>query len=195
MIRKSLLILVAMMMTPLCIVADSRVTDSAPYGTSQYHVWPELQDIDDLKIAFDFNFNVPQGIERALYPVSFILKTIQEYGPVTFEPNIVIVSHGSEVVAWARQNYQQYKDIVDRAARLAELGVQFEICVVAAEALGFTPEDFHGFVKVVPLGTYALAYHENNGYAVIPGAATVPAPIINTHNDQALGKLHSGSTH
>lgn len=160
---------------------------SSPYGSSQFHVWRGLEEQQSLKVAFDFNFDDPGGIERALIPVSFILKTIQEYGPVSFEPDIVVVSHGSEVVAWAKQNYGEYRSIVDRAARLADLGVKFEVCVVAAEALGFTPEDFHGFVDVVPLGTYALAYHENNGFAVIPGAATKPAPLINSFNEARLG--------
>lgn len=170
------------------VCADNTADRLNPYGSSQFIVWPELEDTKELKVAFDFNFNDPNGIERALYPVSFILKTIQEYGPVSFEPNIVIVSHGSEVVAWAKQNYDQYKDVIDRAARLAELGVKFEVCVVAANALGFDVEDFHGFVNVVPLGTYALGYHAGRGYSVIPGAATLPAPLINPRNRDYLGK-------
>lgn len=176
-------------LTSLSSIADNTTGQASPYGSSQFHLWPELEDTKELKVAFDFNFNDPDGIERALYPVSFILKTIQEYGPVTFEPDIVIVSHGSEVVAWAKHNYGKYKDVIDRAARLAELGVKFEVCVVAANATGFTAEDFHSFVKVVPLGTYALGYHASRGYAVIPGAATLPAPLINPHNKEYLGKL------
>lgn len=162
------------------------VTD--PYGSSEFTVWPELERNKELKVAFDFNFNDPQGIARALYPVSLLLATIQEYGPVSFEPDIVVISRGSEAVAWAKRNYAQYKEIVDRAARLAGLGVKFEVCTVAAAALGFEPGDLHGFVRVVPLGTYALAYHAQQGYTVIPGAATVPAPIVNPENQPYLGR-------
>ena len=194
MTRPTYLVLLLCLLPTIPGFAENPVADTSPYGESQFHVWPELEAVEELKIAFDFNFNDPQGIERALYPVSFILKTIQEYGPATFEPNIVVVLHGSEVVALARQNYQRYQAIVDRASRLADLGVKFEICVVAASALGFQPEDFHGFVDIVPLGTYALAYHASKGYAVIPGAATVPAPLINTHNSDYLGKLQSAKT-
>lgn len=52
--------------------------------------------------------------------------------------------------------------------------------VVAASPMTFEPDDLHGFVNVAPLGTYALAYHSNRDYAVIPGAATVPAVLILT---------------
>lgn len=137
---------------------------------------------------FDFNFAKPHGVKRALHPVSILLKTVQEYGPVSFEPvDIFVVSHGSEVVAFAKQNYKDYKDIVDRAARVAELGVKFEIYSVAAAALGFNSNDFHGFVRVVPTGAYALIYHQNQGYALMPGAATVPDNLINPYNTSFLG--------
>ena len=186
--RNKLLTILFCIVIPLIGNAESKTDISIPYGSSQFYVWPELKDLEEFKVAFDFNFNDPKGTERALYPVSFMLKTIQEYGPVSFEPNIIVVSHGSEVVAWAKQNYEQYKDIVDRSARLAELGVKFEVCVVAATALGFEPQDFHGFINVVPLGTYALTYHAHRGYAVIPGAATLPNPLINPDNRDFLGE-------
>lgn len=189
MTRVNLLLFMFLASATYCCFADNSADQASPYGSSQFHLWPELENTKELKVAFDFNFNDPDGIERALYPVSFILKTIQEYGPVTFKPNIVIVSHGSEVVAWAKQNYGKYKNVIDRAARLAELGVKYEVCVVAANAMGFSTEDFHSFVNVVPLGTYALGYHASRGYAVIPGAATLPAPLINSRNKEYLGKL------
>lgn len=186
--RNKLITILFCIVIPLISNAENKTDISTPYGSSQYYVWPKLKDLEEFKVAFDFNFNDPKGTERALYPVSFILKTIQEHGPVSFEPNIIVVSHGSEVVTWAKQNYEQYKDIVDRSARLADLGVKFEVCAVAATALGFEPQDFHGFVNVVPLGTYALTYHAHRGYAVIPGAATLPNALINPDNRDYLGK-------
>lgn len=163
--------------------------ETSPYGKSEFIQFEGIDKLETLKVVFDFNFEDPAGVARALYPVSYTIKTIQEYGPVSFEPyDIIVVSHGSEVVAFARQNYPQYKSLVDHAARLAELGVQFEVCSVAAKALGFQPDDFHGFVKVVPTGAYALIYHQNRGYALMPGAATVPVDLINPHNKQHLGR-------
>jgi intracellular sulfur oxidation DsrE/DsrF family protein len=163
--------------------------NNTPFGSSRFVTFSGVKKLETLKVVFDFNFKDPAGVQRALYPVSFTIKTVQEYGPVSFEPyDIIVVSHGSEVVAFARQNYKQYKEIVDHAARLAELGVKFQVCSVAAAALGFGPDDFHGFVQVVPTGAYALMYHQNQGYALIPGAATVPVDLINSTNKSFLGE-------
>jgi intracellular sulfur oxidation DsrE/DsrF family protein len=161
---------------------------NSPYGSSKFKPFDGIKNIEQLKAVFDYNFENPEGIKRALIPISFFIKTVQEYGPVSFEPyDLIVVSHGSEVAAFAKQNYHQYKDIVDRSARLAELGVKFEVCSVAANALGFDANDFHGFITVVPLGSYALAFHQQKGYALLPGAATVPSDLINSYNRSFLG--------
>lgn len=163
-------------------------SNNSPYGSSKFRVFDNITKVEQLKAVFDFNFEDPNGVQRALIPVSFFIQTVQEYGPVSFEPyDIIVVSHGSEVAAYAKKNYHQYKDIIDKSSRLAELGVKFEVCSVAAAALGFSIDDFHGFVRVVPLGTYALAYHQQQGYALLPGAATVPSDLINPNNRSFLG--------
>lgn len=159
------------------------------YGSSHFTNLDGINELEQLKVVFDFNFEDPVGVKRALHPVSYTMKAVQEHGPVSFEPvDAIVVSHGSEVVAFAKQNYLQYKEIVEHAVRLADMGVKFEVCSVAAEAMGFGPDDFHGFINVVPTGAYALIYHQNQGYALMPGAATVPVGIINTHNKSSLGK-------
>ena len=186
MLIRTVFIFVISLVTALPCRAES--TD-APYGSSKFKSFDDIRNSEQLKAVFDFNFEDPEGVKRALIPISFFIKTVQEYGPVSFEPyDLIVVSHGSEVAAFAKQNYHQYKDIVDRSARLAASGVKFEVCSVAAEALGFGVDDFHGFVDVVPLGTYALAYHQQRGYALLPGAATVPGDLINSNNRPFLGK-------
>jgi intracellular sulfur oxidation DsrE/DsrF family protein len=189
MLVRTVFILVISLFTASPCVAESI---DAPYGSSKFKSFDGIKNLEQLKAVFDFNFDNPEGVKRALIPISIFIKTVQEYGPVSFEPyNLIAVSHGSEVVAFAKQNYQQFKDIVDSASRLAELGVRFEVCSVAAEALGFSVDDFHEFVDVVPLGTYALAYHQQQGYALLPGAATVPSDLINPNNRPYLGTKSS----
>ena len=168
--------------------------ENSPYGSSKFVTLDGIEKIEKLKVVFDFNFEDPAGVQRALHPVSFTIKTIQEYGPVSFEPfDIIVVSHGAEVVAFAKQNYKKYKGIVDHAARLSDLGVKFKVCSVAASGLGFGADDFHGFVEVVPTGGYALIYYQNIGYALMPGAATVPVDLINSYNKSYLGKKSNKS--
>jgi hypothetical protein len=43
---------------------------------------------------------------------------------------------------------------------------------------GIRPEDFHGFVNVVPAGPYALAYWQAKGYSLNAVGATMPTPPI-----------------
>ena len=158
------------------------------YGTSKFITFDDINETEQLKVVFDFNFEDPSGVKRALYPVSYTMKTVQEYGPVSFDPvDAVVVSHGAEVVAFAKKNYEKYKDIIDHAARLANIGVKFLVCSIAAETLGYKPSDFHGFVSVVPTGAYAMIYYQNKGYSLMPGAATVPVDIINSYNKPYLG--------
>ena len=182
-VRTIFILLIGLAAASPCIAEST----DAPFGSSKFKSFDGIKNSEQLKAVFDFNFEDPDGVNRALTPISFFIKTVQEYGPVSFEPyDLIVVLHGSEVVAFARQNYHQYKDIVDRSASLAEAGVKFEICSVAAGALGFDVDDFHGFVDVVPLGTYALAYHQTQGYALLPGAATVPSDLINSNNQSFL---------
>jgi uncharacterized protein len=182
-------ILLVVLISALCPLSIYSADNNAPYGSSKFVELDGINKLEQLKVVFDFNFEDPAGIQRALHPVSFTIKTIQEHGPVSFEPyDIVVVSHGAEVVAFAKQNYEKYKGIVDNAARLSDLGVKFKVCSVAASGLGFEPDDFHGFVEVVPTGGYALIYYQNKGYALMPGAATVPVDLINSYNQSSLGK-------
>ena len=170
--------------------AGSKSAESqAPYGSSQFVVWKDLEDVEQLKVAWDFNFDEPASVARALNPVSFALKATAEHGPVTFDPiQSVVVSHGGEVAVWAKRNYHKYKDIVDRAARLSKMGVRFEVCSTAAEAQGFAPDDFHGFINVVPTGSFALIYWGKKGYAIVPAGSTVPSRVVNNLNQDDLAR-------
>ena len=63
--------------------------------------------------------------------VNALIKATTEFGPHEIDPlKIVIVSHGPEIVVWAKQNYSKYKDIVDRAASLSQQGVRIEFAIM-----------------------------------------------------------------
>jgi intracellular sulfur oxidation DsrE/DsrF family protein len=173
----------------IAISSDKAAVISKPYGSSEFTVWGDLKEIEQLKVAWDFNFPDPASVERALFPVSYTNKTATTYGAIEFEPvRSVVVSHGGEVAIWAKRNYQKYKEIADHAARLSKLGVRFEVCSVAAQAQGFEADDFHSFINVVPTGGLALVYWGNKGYSIIPAGSTRPVPIINKFNKNDVNK-------
>ncbi|MGA8007407.1 MAG: DsrE family protein [Burkholderiales bacterium] len=160
-----------------------------PYGTSKFESYSDIDQLKQLKVVWDFNFQDPKSVGVVLNNLNALLKATQEFGPHEIDPiKVVIVSHGPEVVLWAKKNYAKYKEIVDRAASFAKQGVRFEVCRNDAAALGFKPEDLDGFVTVIPAGPYALTYWQNKGYAYIAVGATVPTPPFSQYNKEDLGK-------
>jgi len=71
---------------------------------------------------------------------------------------VVVVTHGPELRAFAKENYEKYQGIVDKLAELTKEGVAFRMCNNAMRAAGFRAEDMHGFVTIVPAGFAEIAY-------------------------------------
>ncbi len=159
-----------------------------PYGTSKFIPYADIGEVKQLKAVYDFYFPQPDSVSLVLSAINSLMAQTAEFGPHEFDPlKIVVVSHGSELVVFAKRNYAKYKDIVDRAASLAQQGVKFEICRGAAASLNFQPDDFHGFATVVPSGPYALTYWQMKGYALLPGGFTYPQRYTNEHNKDDIG--------
>ena len=117
--------------------ANTQVTDT-PYGTAKFATYQDINDLKQLKVVWDFNFVDPKAVGIVFNYVNALLTAASEFGPHEIDPiKVVIVSHGPEVVLFARKNYAKYKDIVDRAASFSKLGVKFEICRNAATFQGF----------------------------------------------------------
>lgn len=155
---------------------------AAPYGTATFSTYGDIDQLKTLKVVWDFNFADPNSVGIVFNNVAALLKATADYGPRTIDPiKVVIVSHGPEVVLWAKQNYGKYKDIVDRAASFAKQGVVFQVCRNDAKALGFIPEDLDGFVTVIPAGPYALAYWQNKGYALEAMGQSMPTKPVSSY--------------
>ena len=168
--------------------------ESAPYGSAQFSPYADIDDVKQLKAVYDFYFPNPNSVPLVLSAINSLMTQTAEFGPHEFEPlKIVVVSHGPELVVFAKRNYAKYKETVDRAASLAQQGVRFEICRGAAAALNFVPEDFHGFATVVPSGPYALTYWQMKGYGLIPGGFTDPQRYINSHNKDDIPAKPNGA--
>lgn len=114
----------------LALIAFSALAaDDAPYGTSHFESYADIGSIKQLKTVWDFNFVDPKTAGGVCNNVNALRKATADFGPNEIDPlKIVIVSHGPEIVVWAKKNYAKYKDIVDRAANLAQQGVRIEIC-------------------------------------------------------------------
>lgn len=166
-------------------LAQEAAHEAAPdsLGSAKFETYADIDSIKQLKTVWDFNFVDPKMVSVVFNNVNALIKATTDFGPHEIEPlKVVIVSHGPEIVVFAKKNYSKYKDIVDRAASLATQGVRFEICRNAAAAQGFKPEDLYGFTTVVPAGPYALAYWQAKGYSLNAVGATMPTPPIDDLN-------------
>lgn len=76
---------------------------------------------------------------------------------------MVVVTHGPELHAFAKENYKKYQGIMDRMKELADDGGEFRMCHNALRAAGFEADDFHGFITVVPAGFPEFVYLQSQG--------------------------------
>lgn len=137
-------------------------TEFSPYGTAKAdtHAMPVTDTV------FDVNYTDPQML-NTLY--NFVKNTQRVTGG-----KVVVVTHGPELRAFAKENYLKYQSAMDKMAELAKEGVEFKMCFNAMKAAGFTTEDMHGFVTVVPAGFPEVAYWQGKGYKYIN---PLPLPV------------------
>lgn len=134
----------------------------SPYGTAKVdmHAMPVTDTV------FDVNYSDPQQL-NTLY--NFIKNTQK----VT-KGKVVVVTHGPELRAFAKENYLKYQGAIDKMAELANEGVEFKMCKNAMVAAGYQAEDMHGFITVVPAGFPEVAYWQGKGYKYIN---PLPLPV------------------
>jgi intracellular sulfur oxidation DsrE/DsrF family protein len=127
----------------------------APYGTAKV----DMHKMPVTNTVFDVNYDDPQKL-NLLY--NFIKNTKKVTGG-----KVVVVTHGLELRAFAKENYEKYQGVVDKMAELSKEGVEFKMCNNAMHAAGFEASDMHGFITVVPAGFPEIAYWEGKGYKYI----------------------------
>lgn len=182
-VANSLFFSVALLAGGVVAAADAK----APYGTAKFEAYKDIDSLKELKMVWDFNFIDPKAVGVVFNNINALIRATDEFGPHSPDAlKVVVVSHGPEIVVFDKKNYGKYKDIVDRAASLAQQGVKFEVCRNAAKAQGLAAEDLHGFMTVVPAGPYALAYWQAKGYAYNAVGATMPTPPVSEQNKADL---------
>jgi len=128
----------------------------APFGKGK----TDMHAMEPTNVVFDANYQDPAQL-NILY--NFVKNTLKET-----KGKAIVVTHGPELRAFARENYEKYAGVVDKMNELAQMGVEFKMCNNAMRAAGYSSaEDMHGFVTVVPAGFPELAYWQSKGYQYI----------------------------
>ena len=135
--------------------------DNAPWGGAKL----TETEYKPQKVVCDVHVKTVEAVESVLDRASF-LSTITGADP--FDQSIVLVLHGSELSFFAIKNYPEQKQLMQRAQSLVESeAITIRMCKIAAQSQGFSPEDIHGFVEMVPMGDaeiIRLQYEENHAY-------------------------------
>ncbi|MBD3670990.1 MAG: DsrE family protein [Gammaproteobacteria bacterium] len=138
---------------------------SMPLSAAEYVETP----YGEQKVVFDFYLDDPDKTGPALFWIRSLLNPLMEepygYAPEFLE--LVVVIHGTEIVTLAKKNYTQYETVVERMKYYSQLGVEFKVCGLAAEDYGYSHDDFHDFVQVVPSAITELAHWQLQGYALL----------------------------
>lgn len=87
-----------------------------PYGTAKVdlHKYPKINRV------YDVNYDDPKKLNAL---VGFI-KNVNNVVP----GKAVVVLHGTEIRAFAKENYEKYQAVIDNLAALANEGVEFRMC-------------------------------------------------------------------
>jgi intracellular sulfur oxidation DsrE/DsrF family protein len=152
---KRILFIVALALGSLPALADG----NAPWGSAK--------DLDiqysGQKVVYDTTTGTVEGLTSVLDRVSY-LSVLNGADP--FENKIVVVVHGGAIPFFAIRNYDKYKDLMARAQSLSVGGViEFRMCKLAAQSMGFKPADIHGFVSMVPMGDAEIIRLQHEGYS------------------------------
>jgi len=121
------------------------------------------------KVIFDFYFDHPEKINTALYWIRSLINPLMD-SPYDFAPeflDIIVMIHGTEIVALTKKNNAKYKSAVDRIGYYDALGVKFKVCSLAASDFGYTDADFYDFVEIVPSAMTELVHWQMKGYGLI----------------------------
>jgi intracellular sulfur oxidation DsrE/DsrF family protein len=121
------------------------------------------------KALFEFYLDDPAKLGSALYWVRSHMNPLMAE-PYNLSPeflDVVIVMHGTELVALAKHNYEKYRDEVERLRYYAQLGVKVRVCSLAANDFGYSPADLQDFVELAPSAMTDLVYWQQQGYGLI----------------------------
>jgi len=117
------------------------------------------------KVVYDVHVKTVEEVKSVLDRASHLSKIT---GADPFEQSTVLVLHGPELHFFAIENYAKYKDLMQRAQSLVDSDVlKIKMCKIAAQSQGYSPEQIHGFVEMVPMGDaeiIRLQYEEAHAY-------------------------------
>jgi uncharacterized protein len=118
-------------------------------------------------VVYEFNYQTPEEGVRALGYVRNHLRALEEFGDVAKDSHIVVVMHGYELHAVAREQREHFPEVYGLLQELTEKGVSFYVCRNSARGKGYDTDDFYDLTTVIPAGMSELGHWQAMGYSYI----------------------------
>jgi len=113
----------------------------------------------------DINVHTTEELELLFDRVEALLDRPRGEGEA---PIISLVLHGPEVDFFALKNYERYRHVVDRAAKLAAFGaVDISICQTQMQQRGIGRDEVPAFLHQVPFGPEEVESLRGQGYVAM----------------------------
>lgn len=146
----------------LCIINTPASADNSSLWNSANITETEYKP---QKVVYDVHVKTAEAVESVLDRASH-LSSITGADP--FDQSIVLVLHGPELSFFTIENYTKHKALMHRAQSLVESDVlTIKMCKIAAKSQGYSPEDIHGFIEMIPMGDaeiIRLQHEEGHAY-------------------------------
>jgi len=147
----------------LCVILSSASIASA----GQEAPWGSASSVNTLykpeKVLYDLTSGSTDALSSILDRAGYLFKL---YGSDTFESSIVIVVHGDAIPFFAIEEFEKYRDLMNRAQSLTVgTSIEFRMCSAAAKLLNLEAKDIHGFVQMVPMADAEIIRLQHDGYA------------------------------
>jgi hypothetical protein len=140
--------------------APALAADMTPFGDAKV----DMHKYKAINRVYDVSYDDPKKLNAL---VGFI-KNVNAVVP----GKAVVVLHGAEIRAFAKENYEKYQGVIDQLAALTKEGVEFRMCNNAMHGAGFEAKDIDGFVTVIPAGFAEVIDLQQKGYKVIDASVS-----------------------
>ena len=121
--------------------------------------------VADNNIAFDISVHDLDELRKVLQRAEELVSTPKS---ASQPANIELLLHGPEIKYFAINQYGQYKDIVDLAARLDAYNVvELKMCETAMKDFGVKKDDIPSFIEFVPNAEIELEKLSRRGFSIM----------------------------
>ncbi|MEJ2725162.1 MAG: DsrE family protein [Deltaproteobacteria bacterium] len=131
-----------------------------------------MRGVNNANVIFDMRDGIPKS---AAVHVKLIHDTCKQLVAMNKNPVFVVVFIGSAVrlissnqAEFSAEEQEYLKQIADTISKMSKDGIDFEVCLTAANYFGVDPASILPEIKQVPNGWISEIGYQARGYSLVP---------------------------